>query len=209
MARVISTHRFALLAMILLGGCAQNGVFELHVRLPGLAAAPFGARFARIRTGSERLDFDQTWLTSSTAPIALLPDAQTVMVSVVATGGQLTQNLRAKVELFVTEDGEPVEERRYEFQHPFYQGRYTCVESDAAADFANPALDERDPSGTLRAVLPVTEVMRCNIVGCVATNSLEADQCLADGRHNCDLPNAQRSASICDEILGRDRNVGR
>lgn len=198
----------AVLFFALLGGCAQNAVFELHVRLPSIAESPPGARFARIRTGSSRLDFDQTWLTSATPPIELLPtEPQTVMVSIVATGGQLTENMRVKVELFASEDGAALEERRYELEHPFYQGHYTCYEADSQADFADPALDERDPSGALRDVLPVVDVDRCNIVGCASGNSLLLGQCTG-GQHNCELPGASRTASICDEILGRDRNVG-
>jgi hypothetical protein len=197
------------LVFALLGGCAQNAVFELHVRLPSIAASPAGTRFARIRTGSQRLEFDQTWLTSATPPIELLPDeTQTVMVSIVATGAQLREDLRVKVELYASEDGEALEERRYEFQHPFYQGHYTCFESLADDDFANPALDDRDAMGVLRDVLPVVDVDRCHIVGCVTSNSLDVGQCTSDGTHNCETSSALVTASACDEILGRDRNVG-
>lgn len=199
----------ALLATWMLGGCAQNAIFELHVDLPALGAAGTtvggrSARFARVQVlpgtaafGVERLQ----WLTPA---VALETAGRAVMVSVPAEGGEITLGLHVKAQLCDDEAcTNIVNERWYAFERVFYQGRYTCAEVDFAGDLADatmttPTLGDPDTAATA--------IDRCAVTGCVSGNELSLHNCSGDGRHFCEAGGTTTSAA-CDLLRDRDANL--
>jgi hypothetical protein len=197
----------ALLALVL-GGCAQNAIFELHVTLPALHSdtpvagtryAPVGARFARLQVLPGTALFTEDRLQWITPAVPLTSVEQTTMVTATAEGDRIGQALHVKVQLCADADcSPPVDQRWYAFERTFYQGHYTCYARDFAGDLADAAMST--PTADADAI----DVMRCAVGGCVAGTEIDANNCSSDGRHFCESGGATH-AQACD--LLRDRDV--
>lgn len=196
------------LALVLLGGCAENAIFELHVDLPaagavGTTVGSHTAQYARVQVlpgaaafGVERLQ----WLTPT---VRLQSASRAIMVSVPADGAEITAGLHVKVQLCDDEAcTNVVNERWYAFQRVFYQGRYTCAEVDFAADLADATMSAPTLGDPDTAAISID---RCAVTGCVSGNELSLHNCSSDGRHFCEAGGSTTSAA-CDLLRDRDAN---
>ena len=175
---------FALLPALC--GCAQNAIFELHVRLPARGVEP-GARFARIQVQPTTASFETSFDTGGTAAVELpeMGTPRSVMVSVLASPSEITAGLHVKV--LLCEDAActtPLSERWYAFNRVFYTDRYTCFEAPFDSDVVNATLESE-----------IIEVNDCDISGC--RNSNVATGNCTGGVHDCLSGEAIRAASYC------------
>jgi hypothetical protein len=183
----------SVLSLSALSGCAQNAVFELHVRLPTANVMP-GARFIRIQVQPTTASFDTSFDSGGTAAIELpsTSDERGVMVSIPATGAELTEGLHVKVLLCRDEAcTTPLLERWYDFERVFYRDHYTCFDARFDLDLAMPTLDQT----------PV-EVGICDIAGCL--NSTSGLNNCTGTTHDCLSTGATRESTFCNALLQRD-----
>jgi hypothetical protein len=181
------------LALSALSGCAQNAVFELHVRLPRADVMP-GARFIRIQVQPTTASFDTSFDSGGTTAIELptTSDERGVMVSIPATGAELNEGLHVKVLLCPDEQcTTPIVERWYDFERVFYREHYTCFDARFDLDLAMPALDQT----------PI-EVATCDIAGCLNDPS-GINNCTGT-THDCLTAGATRDSPFCNALLQRD-----
>ncbi|MCB9596570.1 MAG: hypothetical protein H6719_27850 [Sandaracinaceae bacterium] len=182
-----------LLAMLLLSGCARNGIFELEVDLP--PQPPTVAPLFAVVQVSNSLAFDADWTSleridglalrpTCARPLvppacdvrSLAPDCSEV-VSVVGEGDDLARPLRVRVR-FCEDAGctaardVTAPEARVEFERALYAGHYTqgrvCVDAVPTTPTPTPTIVDR------------CEV-RCR-------DGEAAMHCRADGTHFCEDP---------------------
>lgn len=181
------------LALSTLAGCAQNAIFELHVRLPARDVIA-GARFIRIQVQPTTASFDTSFDSGGTSAIELPATAteRGVMVSVPATPSEISSGLHVKVLLCRDEAcTTPLAERWYAFDRVFYTDRYTCFDAPFDTDITMPALDEQ-----------IIAVDNCDISGCRNSNS-GLNNCTG-GVHDCLSAEAIREGSFCNMLRDRD-----
>lgn len=124
--------RLAIAFALFLAGCADNAILELELTLPSVTVA-CGAGSAAVEARIPREGgcfFDQEWLDGDRAVLPIDTSESTHVISVVATGEDVTRPLCARVRGCRTDECPPPEitvgaRAEIEIERAFYLGRYT------------------------------------------------------------------------------------